>query len=166
MNIFAYHPEPEQSALWLDDVRKNKMIVESCQLLSTAMNVLLPNHGMECYKTSYLQHPCAVWARLSYENFVWLLSYTEHLHKQRGTDHKSASLFPVFRRFASQHHDMFPIFRRTPFVNCARNVDMGLDFTYVENTYAAYRLYHRARWQRDTIPVTWRHGQKPKWSGL
>jgi hypothetical protein len=37
MNIFALSECPEQSALWLDDIRKNKMILESAQMLSTAI---------------------------------------------------------------------------------------------------------------------------------
>ena len=34
MNIFALDKCPMQSAQWLDDIRKNKMILESAQMLS------------------------------------------------------------------------------------------------------------------------------------
>ena len=41
MNIFALDQCPMQSALWLDDIRKNKMILESAQMLSTAVRLLI-----------------------------------------------------------------------------------------------------------------------------
>lgn len=41
MNIFAFDKCPMQSALWLDDIRKNKMILESAQMLSTAVRLLI-----------------------------------------------------------------------------------------------------------------------------
>ena len=40
MNIFALSRCPMQSAWWLDDIRKNKMILESAQMLSTAVRLL------------------------------------------------------------------------------------------------------------------------------
>ena len=39
MNIFATSPSPDTSALWLDDVRKNKMILETAQLLSASVRI-------------------------------------------------------------------------------------------------------------------------------
>src|SRR4029077_5191734 len=39
MNIFATSPDPIRSAQALDDFRLNKMIVESCQILSAALHI-------------------------------------------------------------------------------------------------------------------------------
>jgi hypothetical protein len=163
MNIFIYHPDPKQSALWLDDVRKNKMILESCQLLSTAMNVLLPNHGLDSYATSYLNHPCAIWTRASQNNFVWLLCYVKQLYLQRNKSHECSKLFRGFEMFVSHHSNVFPQESSTPFANCARNTSQNIDFTHITNVHAAYRLYHIKRWSTDKIKVTWNHGVKPHW---
>ena len=65
MNIFAFDKCPMRSALWLDDIRKNKMILESAQMLSTAVRALCPDTTLEVYKTAYLNHPCSKWARQS-----------------------------------------------------------------------------------------------------
>lgn len=163
MNIFAYSADPYQSALWLDDVRKNKMIVESCQLLSTTIHQIMPAIGNFVYKQSYLNHPCAIWARSSHANFAWLLSYVQHLHNQRGLPHKSARLFPIFNRFCDVSCRLFPQKNMTPFVNCARNQSLGIDFSHVDNVHTAYRLYTNERWRRDTINLSWKHGQEPDW---
>ena len=74
MNIFALDKCPMQSALWLDDIRKNKMILESAQMLSTAVRWLDPDTTLPVYKLAYMNHPCTKWARKSRANFSWLLS--------------------------------------------------------------------------------------------
>ena len=163
MNIFAYSPDPYESALWLDDVRKNKMILESFQLLSTSIHKLLPPLGPYVYKQSYVNHPCAIWARASHTNFRWLLEYTTHLFKQRNKPHKSARLFPMMNKFCDECSDLFPRKNLTPFVNCARNQSLGVDFTHINDVHSAYRLYTNERWRRDTIKLSWNYGQEPEW---
>lgn len=163
MNIFAYDPCPYKSALWLDDVRKNKMILESAQMLSTAMNILCPDHGEDVYKSTHPQHPSNVWARASRQNFIWLLSTMESMQIQRGGKHKSYRLIPLFRKFASNSSN-FSKHELTPFANCARNKELGIDYSHIPNTHAAYRLYTRDRWKVDTIKLTWLNGEKPFWA--
>ena len=94
MNIFAFDKCPMRSALWLDDIRKNKMILESAQMLSTAVRALCPDTTLEVYKTAYLNHPCSKWARQSRANFQWLLHHMSWLYNQKSGDHKSARLIP------------------------------------------------------------------------
>ena len=100
MNIFALDQCPMQSALWLDDIRKNKMILESAQMLSTAVRTLCPDTDLEVYRVAYLNHPCTIWARQSRANFRWLLSHMSHLFIQKGGVHKSALLIPLFQKYA------------------------------------------------------------------
>lgn len=74
MNIFATSPSPLLSAFALDDKRINKMIVESAQMLSTALR----KHGVEhklLYKPCHANHPCTLWAGATRENFRWLCSH-------------------------------------------------------------------------------------------
>ncbi len=75
MNIFALSECPEQSALWLDDIRKNKMILESAQMLSTAIRRLDPDTTLPVYKLAYINHPCSKWARATRGNFMWLIKH-------------------------------------------------------------------------------------------
>lgn len=161
MNIFAFHPDPIQSALWLDDVRKNKMVLETAQLLSTAINISSPGHNYKVYKTAYLNHPCAKWARRSRQNFHWLTQYFNAVLSQRNRPHKSRVLLPTFQEYVKTGE--FFLEEQTPFANCARNLEVGVDFSHVTDVHDAYRQYICARWKRDTILLSWNHGQEPEW---
>ena len=160
MNIFAFDPDPWQSALWLDDVRKNKMILETAQLLSSAVAINDPSWASKVYKPTHTGHPCCKWVMSSRANFYWLRSYMNDLWSQRGS-HKSAELIPVFEEYFFE--GWFPSEARTPFPNCAANADLGISFKHIPDVHEAYRLYICERWKRDTIMLTWIHGEKPSW---
>jgi hypothetical protein len=100
MNIFYIDESPFQSAEWLVDKHVVKMILESAQLLSTAHRVLdgemvegikvNPETGKtrKCkayllsdsrdsviYSATHVNHPSAIWARESVENYNWLVDH-------------------------------------------------------------------------------------------
>jgi hypothetical protein len=56
------------------------MILESCQLLSTAHRILDdnldPTLDSILYKATHKNHPSAVWVRQSKENYLWLCNLT------------------------------------------------------------------------------------------
>ena len=161
MNIFALSRCPMQSAWWLDDIRKNKMILESAQMLSTAVRVLSPDTDLQVYKVAYLNHPCTIWARQSRDNFKWLLSHMSHLWLQKGGEHGSARLIPQLDEYSSTGY--FPNEELTPFANCARNLERGVDYSEHTDTHEAYRLYMNDRWKETNITLTWRWGREPEW---
>ena len=161
MNIFALSRCPMQSAWWLDDIRKNKMILESAQMLSTAVRVLSPDTDLSVYKVAYLNHPCTIWARQSRDNFKWLLSHMSHLWLQKGGEHGSARLIPQLDEYSSTGY--FPNEELTPFANCARNLERGVDYSEHADTHEAYRLYMNDRWKETNITLTWRWGREPEW---
>jgi len=161
VNIFALSECPEQSALWLDDIRKNKMILESAQMLSTAIRTLQPDTTMPVYRVAHLNHPCSIWARTSRGNFVWLTNHMRHLATQKIGPHKSADLLPLFDKFADS--GSFPDENLTDFANCARNLERGVDYSDVTDVHEAYRLYMNDRWKERSIALTWRWGEEPKW---
>lgn len=161
MNIFACHESAWQSAMNLDDLRKNKMILETAQILSTVMHF---NGGgtPAVYKPTHVNHPCVRWARKSRGNFGWLVDYMEALGHQKKGNHKSLDLIPTFARFGAD--GKFGVEQRTPFVNCARNKSLNIDFTRVTNPHYAYKLYLSERWKKDKTPPTWGWGEKPSWA--
>ena len=182
MNIFAPHPSPVQSAMWLDDIRKNKMILESAQMLSTAIHIISPeNQYRSLYKQTHVNHPANVWIRQSRGNFVWLLHHMAAMHKQKGptrlrpNGHKSGTLMPAFLHFAK--NGSFPRKDLTSFANCAANNALGLNFKHVEDTNTAYRLYLNERWRDDVTRASnpdapwyhmpkWDHGTRPYWANF
>ena len=101
MNIFYLDPNTTKCAEYHVDRHCVKMIVEYAQLLSTAHRVL---DGVEyvdtssgrkikrwkldssyepiLYKATHINHPSAIWARHSYDNYMWLRSLLYRLCKE------------------------------------------------------------------------------------
>ena len=119
MNIFYLDKDPKLAAQMACDKHCSKMIVESCQMLSTAHRILdgteyygktangrnikrwkHPNPNLEpvLYKASHVNHPSTRWVMDSAFNYVWLynhmLELNEEFKKRYGhtQDHKSVRL--------------------------------------------------------------------------
>lgn len=95
MNIFYVDTCPVKAAQSLVDKHCVKMILESAQLLSTAHRILdgteyegrtqtgrkvrrwfLPDEReFVIYTATHINHPSAVWARTSVENYNWLVDH-------------------------------------------------------------------------------------------
>lgn len=161
MNIFVFDTQPHKAALWLDDVRQNKMILETCQLLSTAIHQNGNPNNLTVYKPTHKHHPCTVWVGKSRGNFKWALDYLKALGTIRNPRHKSLQLLSSFNEYAKDGE--FEQEEQTPFANCARNLDQGLDFTDEPNITKAYQAYISERWKRDTIKLSWEFGDQPQW---
>lgn len=102
MNIFYISPDPEEAARWMVDKHVVKMILESAQLLSTAHRVLdgrltagksktgrnVKRYVLEdarepvVYTATHVNHPSAVWARKSVENYNWLYEHFFELGRE------------------------------------------------------------------------------------
>ena len=79
MNIFYLDENLELNARHHVDKHVVKMITEQNQLLSS---VHLLNGSKAPYKLTHKNHPCAVWARESLYNYVWLCYSTLALCKE------------------------------------------------------------------------------------
>jgi hypothetical protein len=102
MNIFYLHNDPVKCAEMHNDKHCIKMILEYCQLLSTAHRILdgtetqaksktgrnvkrwVLNNEMEniYYSATHISHPSAVWARQSGANYDWLVHLLMALCKE------------------------------------------------------------------------------------
>lgn len=161
MNLFVFDSCPSKSALWLDDVRKNKMLLESAQMLSTAVRFNDPFTSLPVYKSAYVSHPCTRWVRSSRANFKWTLDWMISLGEQKRGSHKSLSLVPYFKQYLE--NGSFRSDTLTPFANCARNLERGVDFSYIDDVPKAYRLYMVERWKETNVTLSWRWGEEPEW---
>ncbi len=87
MNIFLVNRSPRVCAQALDDLRLNKMILETGQLLCTAYRRLYMQDGEAefpgIYKDTHVNHPCAVWTRSRIKHYIWLLVYFKALNSER-----------------------------------------------------------------------------------
>lgn len=69
MNIFVLDKNITKCAKFHCDQHVVKMILESVQILCTALN----KKGLTTpYKSTHVKHPCVLWVEESYDNFLWL----------------------------------------------------------------------------------------------
>lgn len=98
MNIFCSSPDPFESAKFLDNKRVVKMVLETCQLLSTAINV---TGGIGPYRTTHLNHPCSIWVRENRSNYDWTVQHfialLEEYTLRYGKTHKCQQYLEMFQ---------------------------------------------------------------------
>lgn len=80
MNTFYTDKCPIQSANNLAYRHVVKMIVEGCQLLSTAHHILGTSlDKASIYRKTHHNHPSAIWIRQSKEHYDWLWMHTKRM---------------------------------------------------------------------------------------
>lgn len=155
MNIFFTDPSPIKSAQYLDTKRVNKMILESCQMLATAV---VENGGTAPYKPTHKNHPSTKWAAQSYENWKWLWNHMVALameyKKRRGKVHKSFQKF-INSDIKLQAAKVIPSLGLTEKPNCAANESVGVSYKHIDDVYEAYQLYLNDRWDMDKREPVW-----------
>lgn len=95
MNIFVLDPSPAVAASYHCDQHLNKMILESAQMLSTAMHGWYPHLPEYLYKPAHPNHPCTLWVKSSVQNAMWLSDLMYHLDDIRQSlgHNQHASMF-------------------------------------------------------------------------
>jgi hypothetical protein len=96
MNIFVLDNDPIECAKLHCDKHVVKMILETAQLLCTAIHTYTNGELVPPYKPTHKNHPCTVWVRESIENFMWTADLgvqlaLEYEHRY-GKQHKSAGV--------------------------------------------------------------------------
>ena len=165
MNIFVLDEDPYASARMMCDKHIPKMVVESAQMMASALrrhgatdeDMPLTKSGTP-YKGGYQHHPCTVWAGETQDNFDWL------------ADHAYKLLCEYWERFGKEHACTIPIMHMynmeldlpegglTPFAQA-----MPDEFKH-EDAVKAYRAYYHsktfAKWEKGTPAPDWWMGVK------
>ena len=109
MNIFVLDEDIQTCAQYHCDQHVVKMILESVQMLCTALN----KKGFSTpYKSTHMKHPCVLWVEESYENFLWLQSLALALNDEykfrfdKDIDHKSISVLPDIEPLSFENHGL------------------------------------------------------------
>jgi len=77
MNIFVLDLNISKCAKYHCDRHVVKMILESAQMLSTALRL----NGLDLgYQVAHQNHPCTVWTRASLSNWKWLRELAKELN--------------------------------------------------------------------------------------
>lgn len=96
MNIFYLDENPSIAAQYHCDKHVIKMILESAQLLCTAINYHA-GEQVTPYKSTHVNHPCAIWVRESIDNWSYVCDLMLRLEDewqyrwQHNKDHNSVS---------------------------------------------------------------------------
>lgn len=180
MNIFFLSDDVKQCAEWMVNSHVCKQIVESAQMLCTAHRLLdgtkfeimtttktgksrkkkiwkLPDYREELfYKATHINHPSAVWARTSVENYNWLV------------DHLFALGDEYTYRYGKKHLTMTKLgyYIQSPPFNlkewdwtdppCAMDPEYKISDSFIEN----YRNYYR---NGKKHLHNWKKRDKPYW---
>lgn len=131
------------------------MIIETAQLLSTAMRER-GYTGNDIYKSTHVNHPCAIWARETKANYEWLLLYMSDLVQEKydrtGKWHKSYDIFNAL----CGGPKLMPPGKMTAFANCTPYKHM--------DTIDAYKQTLKDKWAFDKKPPGWGNRGKPSWA--
>jgi len=162
MNIFYLDNNPRLCASYHADKHVVKMILESAQLLCTAINVKA-GEQVTPYKTTHVNHPCSIWVRESY--FNW--SYTFNLMLELHTEWQ-------FRYEHTKRHKSVEALVQAGIVGLARDyIDKGLTKPFTPPTLAmpdyckvssdpveCYREYYR----KEKVALhQWTNREAPYW---
>ena len=168
MNIFAIESDEHGDIDWIasaqsqDNYRVVKMILESCQMLCTAIN-LQHEEQVTPYKNAHPRHPSTLWVRESSANFERLVEHTlamlDEYTERFGRVHKCAA---VLEQVVDIYDPLrFPGQEETPLPLC-----MPQEFKS-NNTVESYRRFYaskpRMRYPESKIPTWFREhrGQEP-----
>lgn len=159
MNIFVVSDRASENANMLDDKRLIKMILETTQMLNTAV---VDNYGEEHsmgYKPTHRNHPCTKWVGSRRSRYLWacsllgfmLLEYTNRFGKVHKCEEYTTHFFSKIELFPLDFKEI------EPYENCAT------DFKAISDTFEAYKMQLIKKWNEDKIPPKWTNTEKPEW---
>lgn len=155
MNIFVLDQDPIKAAQQHNDKHCVKQVLESCQMLSTAIRTCSNDQVEGIYKIAHLNHPCSKWVRQTRSNFLWLCDMTEELFKEYtrryNKNHKSYDTYVICRNNANY----------IPIGNITEQPCAMPDQYKSKNVVESYRNYYIneksyfAKWEKGTPAPLW-----------
>ena len=153
MNIFILDYDVEKCAQYHADKHVIKMILESAQMLSTAVRFCGIDEG---YKATHQNHPCSIWVRKSLYNYLWLRDLIYYLNEEY-----------KYRFFHSKNHKSFDVAWALPIPPLPSKVKTQTVFAQaMPDQYQkpcavdAYRAYYQGEKQHL---FSWTRRGKPDW---
>lgn len=146
MNIFILDTNTKKCAQYHCDKHVVKMVLETAQLLCTAIHKKLEENELNDliqnipYKKTHANHPCTLWVDKSYDNYKWLLRFGYSLSREYtrryGKRHKSTDVFDFLLKNTAEFKSLFPNIGLTDFAQAMP------DECKHENPVVAYRNYY------------------------
>ena len=158
MNIFVLDRNPVVAAQMQCDRHVVKMVLESAQMLSTAVNLL---GGKGRYKSNHVNHPCSKWARETLGNFIWLYDHGMALAKEYteryGKRHKSEEVIQDCMYELRQIKVPVPVYsyKRTPHPLCMPDQYKTEDPVQSYRTFYLQDKVRFAEWNKTRPAPEW-----------
>jgi hypothetical protein len=174
MNIFVLDNDPRVAANHMCNKHVVKMIVESCQLMSTAHHVLDGQHitrtakngrkfgtyehirpGFKFLRCTMINHPCTIWTRSSKQAYYWLWEHTNELLKVYRSRYDKVHSYDDMVQYSLVHTP-------TKISDCsmppfAQAMPDKYKHTDAATAYRAYYIGEKRRFAK------WPDGKIPKW---
>lgn len=156
MNVFFLDENPKLSAQYHVDKHVVKMILETAQLLCGVHHSTGQVTDQVPYKLSHKNHPCAIWARESLSNYLYLCELGLELGKE------------YTHRYGKRHKSIDVI--NWCVVNKPNIPDIGFttpamampDEFKVDSVVESYRNYYMGA---KSDLASWKNREKPFWFG-
>lgn len=162
MNLFTISNNTKECVKNLDDVLLRKTIVESAQMLSTAirMNEKIKEFPEQIYKKYNANEEHNVWVRESKYNFKWTFMYLmDALLEYQYRFGKVHDTFNI-AKLLGQYEDYFPLVEMTPFTRkFNQSYDNYNELMEMTDTFKAYKTYLVTKWKFET-----EKGKAPIWT--
>ena len=179
MNIFYLDPDPKICAEMHVSKHVVKMIIEYAQLMSTAHRLLDGSPYLDktangrsikrwrleepfetiMMKASHINHPSAVWTRVSKQNYLWLNRMWHHLCKEY--THRYGKIHAVEKRMAEALYVWPKNIPDIPFTG--PTPAMPDDVKIAGDSLASYRNYYN---KNKTHLASWKNRNVPEWYGV
>lgn len=157
MNIFVLDETPQLCAKYHADAHVVKMILETAQLLCSAVQ-LVSEPDSSLYKITHQNHPSAIWTRASLENFLWLTELGLYLGEEYtfryGKTHKSIDM--ILKSFEHRGVQNLPDIPMTPFAVAMPDELKTSDAVESYRNYYQTEKRHLAKWTKRGTPHWYR----------
>lgn len=166
MNIFVLDQSPEVAASLHCDQHLNKMILESAQMLSTAMHQWYPHLSPYLYKPAHPNHPCTKWVCSNIENAYWVAELMYHLDTIRqdlgSNEHASMVIHQMFHN----NYDYSASNKTEPFVFAGPlQLKLRPDLSIYQKYQELYKLKYK-QWLDTKRPMSYNGRQLPEFLSI
>lgn len=142
MNIFYLDSNPAVAATYHCDKHVIKMILESAQLLCTAVNVAA-GEQVTPYKSTHINHPCAIWVRESLDNWNYVYCLMFHLQAEWRFRYQHEKSHKSIEALINNNiiHAAYKYLPAKPFTTPP--LCMPIEFQIPGDAVASYRKYYK-----------------------
>lgn len=152
MNIFVLDKNPILAAQYMCDKHVIKMILESAQLLCTAVN----ETGIQApYRSTHLNHPCTVWTRKSISNWNWLFNHACELLKEYTFRYNKIHKTTEVVNWLAENKPELPKISLTTFVQAMPEQYRNKNIVKAYRNYYIGEKAYMAKWQKGRFEPSW-----------